>query len=237
MRHWGRATGRRHRPTIRLLPVVLSLALVLISAACGNIKTGDAEIYGIAKFKLPAIPETGSHAIETFTEMHYQPSYKSQEGPRLLPPPDSVPVTGRELSYLALFRNLEENRDDEFPRVLAEFTKLEAPGRFVEAYDKAQAAEIFRVNCMVCHGEQMTGEGPMGMMMKEKGMSPVPANLMLPLTQESTDGELFAFITHGGRQGYLAIERGRESTSPMPAFRNLLSEEERWTLVQYLRTP
>ena len=73
------------------------------------------------------------------------------------------------------------------------------------------------------------------MMMEEKGMSPVPADLTLPLTQGSTDGELFAFITHGGRQGYLAIERGRESTSPMPAFRNLLSEEERWTLVQYLR--
>ena len=34
--------------------------------------------------------------------MHYQPSYRVQEGPRILPPEGSVPVTGREITYGSL---------------------------------------------------------------------------------------------------------------------------------------
>jgi len=51
----------------------------------------------------------------------------------------------------------------------------------------------------------------------------------------SVPGEIFAFISEGGRQGYAFTSLGRESNSPMPPFRTLLSQEDRWALVIFLR--
>ena len=216
--------ARTRRGWRRVWPALLVAASVLAVLGCGNIRTGDAEVYGVAKFKMPAFPETGANKVQIFTEMHYQPSYKSQEGPRLLPPPDSVPVTGREVFY----SSLEEHRE------------LTAPERFVRSYDGGRAQELFRVNCMVCHGPTMRGdaeENParQALILSFMDKGPFPADLMGDVSQDSADGELFAFISNGGRQGYAAMERGRRSSSPMPEFRYLLTEEERWTLVLYLR--
>ena len=193
---------------------------MVASLACsGNIRTGEVEIYGIAKFGMPAFPESGNF-IEIFNEMHYQPWHKSQEGPRLLPPLDSVPVTGREVRYTSL----------------AAHADLQVPAAVEQIYDRDKTAEIFRINCMVCHGEAMVGDGKMADMMTKDGLSPLPADLTLPLTQDSPDGDLFAFISWGGRQGSAANFRGKQSTSPMPQFRLLLTEAERWALVMYLRS-
>ena len=82
----------------------------------------------------------------------------------------------------------------------------------------------------------LEGDGPLAKLMKEKGLGPMPANLKDENTLKSTDGDLFAFISHGGRQGYALIEKGLESRSPMPEFRYLLTENDRWALVKYLRS-
>ena len=203
---------KRHRFPLWALLVLVS-ALPLVITGCWNVRTGEASIYGIAKFTLPAFPQTGSHKVVVFSEMHYAPSFKSQEGPRLLPPPESVPITGREVEY----RTLEEHIDLINPN---------------QTYDSNRATELFRVNCLVCHGSSMTGDGPIVAMINK---GPLPANLMSEISINATDGELFAFISKGGRQGLSAKQGGRDSTSPMPEFRLLLNEEERWQLVQYLR--
>lgn len=204
----------------RHLCVLLFLTTVSVFAAsaCGDIRTGEAEVHGIARFKLPALPETGSHKVLVFSEMHYQPSYKSQEGPRVLPHPESVPVTGRELRY----GNLDE------------YGLLTMPQSVSESYDGAVVEEVYRVNCLMCHGANMRGEGPTATVMEKRGLSPLPADLTLEMTQGALPGEIFAFITEGGRQGYALIEKGRESASPMPAFQFLLTEQERWMLVKYI---
>ena len=96
--------------TLPRLWAPLALALIAIAlAGCYNNNTGEANIGGAIHFKLPAFPESGANAVEIFNEMHYQPSYRSQEGPRLLPPPDSVPVTGKELRYATLEEYQELN--------------------------------------------------------------------------------------------------------------------------------
>ena len=192
------------------------LLLVVGAAGCYNNNTGETEIHGIAKFTLPAFPETGGHAVVVFSEMHYQPSYRVQEGPRLLPPPDSVPVTGKELRLTS-----------------AELRDVPVPQQVKGSYDAAQAGELFRVNCMVCHGESMKGDGAMESFLLK---GPKPADLTGVTTQSSTDGEIFSFVSGGGRQGLAMTEIGKESQSPMPEFRLLLTEEERWSLVLYLRS-
>ena len=211
-----------------LFPGGIVILLVVGLLALGtrvNLRTGDIEVYGLAKFKMPAFPETGGNKVEILTEMHYQPSYRSQEGPRLLPPSDSVPVTGRELTYATL----EAHRP------------LTIPDHVVQAYDPAKAQGLFNINCTVCHGPTLRGEQEPDESRKARILrflerGPLPADLTSDATRNSTDGELFAFITRGGRQGFALTELGRESRSPMPEFLWMLTEEERWTLVMYLRS-
>lgn len=198
-----------------LAAVFLGVMVALVALACGNIRTGEAEVPGIARFKMPAFPETGSNVVQVFTEMHYQPSYRSQEGPRLLPPPDSVPVTGRELRY----------------ETLGEYIVLSTPPDVAGSYDPVQVARLFQVNCTVCHGESLRGDGPIRPKMTR---GPFPADLTLSLTQNAPEGEIFAYISLGGRQGAVLLFAGLESASPMPEFRLLLSEEERWWLTRFV---
>jgi hypothetical protein len=201
------------------LTIVVVLGMFILG--CGDIRTGDVEIYGIAKFKMPAFPQTGSNKVQVFSEMHYQPSYKSQEGPRLLSHPESVPVTGREIVYYSL----SEYQD----LVMPEFP-----------YDRIKIQELYDINCLVCHGGNLRGDSEQNSSLRARildymSRGPYPADLLGELTVDSEDGEIFAFISNGGRQGYAAIERGRASSSPMPEFRFLLTEYERWSLVKYIR--
>ncbi len=195
--------------------VVLFLLVASLATGCYNTKTGETNVEGFVNMTLPAFPQRGAHAVVVFSEMHYSPALRSQEGPRLLPPPDSVPITGREVSY----SNLEE------------YAVLTMPSAFADHYEASEAKELYRVNCLVCHGGSMTGDGTMKQFM-ERG--PLPADLMADISTDSQPGELFAFVSEGGRQGYATVLTGRPSTSPMPAFKSLLTEEERWMLVTYL---
>ena len=207
----------------RWVALVVAL-LAVVALGCYNNNTGDAHIGDVVKFKLPAFPETGSNAIQVFTEMHYQPSYRIQEVPRLLPPPDSVPVTGKELQ----------------PTTMAEYTALAIPGIAKQRYDEPEARELFSVNCAVCHGQTLRGDGPILAFWPKNANTGAfinpPPDLTSEVTKSSTDGELFGFLTGGGRQGLALRLRGIEPTSPMPEFGRLLTEEERWAIVQYLRS-
>ena len=191
--------------------------LSVVAVGCFNNNTGSVEIGGKISFTLPAFPESGPHAVAVFTEMHYQPSYRSQELPRLLPPPDSVPVTGREV--------VSESVDD--------FAELSVPDRVTVSYDSGKTQALFEVNCVVCHGPSLKGDGAIVEFI-DKG--PLPADLTAGLTVGATDGELFGFISEGGRQGQAAFRRDRPSASPMPFFRSLLTEDDRWALVLFLRS-
>ncbi len=205
-RHW----------TLRLLAGVAVISL-LLALGCYNNNTGAANIGGAINFGLPAFPETGGNVAEIFTEMHFQPSYREGEIPRLLPPEGSVPITGAEV----------------VPESADEYIGFEVPSQAAQNYDPANARRLFAVNCQVCHGASLQGDGPIRPFMTK---GPFPSNLRDALTAQSSDGELFGFISGGGRQGLSAISRGRVSGSPMPPFSKLLTEEDRWALVLYLRS-
>ena len=192
-------------------PVVLGLVLVVSAVGCYDTATGDASVTDAVEFKLPAFPETGSNAVQMFTEMHYQPSYRSQEEPRLLPPEGSVPITGAEIVYTSL---------DDYNA---------AP---TMAGDAVAGQGLYAINCLVCHGAALDGNGPI---MTYTYTGSLPVDLRADLTRQSTDNELFAYVTAGGRMGLSFRMAGRASQSPMPEFKRLLTEQERWDIVEYLR--
>lgn len=77
--------------------------------------------------------------------------------------------------------------------------------------------EAYRRECKSCHGLAGLGDGPKAAELDSK----VP-DITSAKVQEQTDGALFWKITEG---------RG-----DMPNTKTALSEEERWTLVHYLRS-
>ena len=223
-------TGGRYGVRVLLLACVV----VLMAAGCYNSTSGDTEIYGIAEFKLPVLPKTGSHKVMVFNEMHYQPSFRVQEGPRLLPTSQSVAFSG--LGGPGQVTQPEMIRIEPMYSTVADAKLIEIPGDIADSYDAADAAELYRVNCSVCHGLTLGGDGSVATLMREKSLGPLPADLTLGQTQNATDGELYAFISGGGRQGFALTSAGLDSRSPMPPYKNLLSQEDRWALVTFLRT-
>ena len=144
---------------------------------CYNNNTGETNIGDSIRFKLPAFPETGSNKVQVFTEMHYQPSYRSQEGPRLDVPDSAVPISGKEVVLTSI----------------EEYAALQSPGG-----DTANGAGLFAINCVVCHGTELDGQGSVMV----TGPSMVPANLRGEVTMERTDGELYGLISYGGNTGF-----------------------------------
>lgn len=86
-----------------------------------------------------------------------------------------------------------------------------------------QGKAIFQARCASCHGEGATGDGP-----QSDKLDPKPSDLSSPtFISESTDGYLFWRLTEGGVAPF---------DSPMPAYGELLTEDERWLVIAFLRS-
>ncbi|NNF58891.1 MAG: cytochrome c, partial [Rhodothermaceae bacterium] len=79
-----------------------------------------------------------------------------------------------------------------------------------------RAEELYRGNCLPCHGSVGKGDGPAGAYLQPKA-----ADLTTPAVHAQSDGALL-----------WKIGKGR---SPMPGFGGVLDEDELWQLVTYLR--
>lgn len=80
------------------------------------------------------------------------------------------------------------------------------------------ARATYNEKCANCHGDTGKGDGP-----DARSYYPRPASLADALRMDHiSDGELFYKISEGRK--------------PMPAFKKRLTEEQRWSLVLFLRT-
>ena len=206
--------------------LLVALLLTLMALACYNTRTGRVDVGGEINFKLPAFMQTGSHAVEVFTEMHFQPSYRTQEGPRLLPPEDSVPITGREIEY----------------KSVEEYQALAIPADIDgDPQALSRARHTYDTNCLVCHGSNLRGENgnaPILGYLDESDLRPrdlVEGDADTLNATNATDGEIYAWITYGGQAGFALALRDRPTSSWMPPFGRLLTEQERWELVKFIK--
>lgn len=82
----------------------------------------------------------------------------------------------------------------------------------------AAGAEIFKANCELCHGPQGHGDGIAG-----QSLEPKPRNLA---DLQATVGDDFLFWR---------IHEGKPGTS-MVAWKGILSDEQIWQIVSFIRT-
>jgi len=86
--------------------------------------------------------------------------------------------------------------------------------------DINEGKKIFTQMCIICHGAKGKGDG-----VAAAALNPKPANYTSKTVQDQTDGELFWKITNGNAP-----------TAAMAAYKDILTEKQRWQLVAYIRT-
>jgi copper transport protein len=82
----------------------------------------------------------------------------------------------------------------------------------------ARGQELYQQSCVTCHGVEGRGDGPLA-----RSLNPRPADLRVHVAQH-TEGQLWLWVTEG------------VAGTSMPAFRDTLSDEDRWNLINYLRS-
>jgi mono/diheme cytochrome c family protein len=81
----------------------------------------------------------------------------------------------------------------------------------------ARGQKSYKSECLACHGKEGKGDGNSATKIKK-----IVADLTSDKVQKQTDGELFWKISEG--------------RSPMPLARNTLTDDQRWDVINYIRT-
>ncbi len=94
--------------------------------------------------------------------------------------------------------------------------KIENPVKGDEGAIK-EGKILFKQMCSICHGDKGKGDGIAG-----AALTPKPTNFTTEKMQGQTDGAIYWKMTEG--------------RAPMAAYKDILKEEQRWQLVNYIRT-
>jgi mono/diheme cytochrome c family protein len=81
----------------------------------------------------------------------------------------------------------------------------------------AEAKTLYTANCGPCHGDKGKGDG-----VAAAGLNPKPADHTSADVQKQTDGAIFWKLSEG--------------RAPMPAYKKVFTDQQRWELVTYIRT-
>ncbi len=79
------------------------------------------------------------------------------------------------------------------------------------------AKALYTANCGPCHGDKGRGDGPAA-----SGLNPKPADHSSVAVQNESDGAIFWKLSEG--------------RAPMPGYKKIFSDQQRWELVNYIRT-
>ena len=80
----------------------------------------------------------------------------------------------------------------------------------------ARGRQMYETHCLVCHGAQGRGDGPVG-----RKFVPQPMELNFDYVQLQPDGQVFYTISHG--------------SIAMPFYRQAILTEDRWHLVNFVK--
>jgi mono/diheme cytochrome c family protein len=85
-----------------------------------------------------------------------------------------------------------------------------------------RGGDVFARHCLSCHGSTGVGNGPAG-----SELAPPPANLAWLARVPMSDSDPY--------MAWTVAEGGQAFQSDMPAFKDTLSESDRWAVIAYIR--
>lgn len=181
---------------------VLSAAAVIVG--CSDIKRKPGSVY---------IPDMAySRAYETYADQ----SNLAEKGIHYT----SMPVAGT------------ISREEEVPFPIAKDApgdttnyvaskQVKSPIDSLSAKDEAEAERLYLINCGICHGTQLNGNGPL----YKDGTGPYPVaprNLIAdPVVSVMPEGQMFYSVAYG--------------RNLMGAYASQLSRKQRWQVIRYIK--
>ncbi|MBI2941616.1 MAG: cytochrome c [Chloroflexi bacterium] len=124
------------------------------------------------------IPTGPTYPVDFYHEMHYTQMYRAYEPPRLAPPDEAVPTTGRAPRYTA-----------------AEAAQLRNPLQPTPA-NLERARALYRRDCATCHGAEGKGNGIISAYF-QTARAPTPVDFASERVRNRTDGEVWHYIGQG----------------------------------------
>jgi mono/diheme cytochrome c family protein len=139
-------------------------------------------------------------------DMHFSPGLKAQKEGSMRPPvAGTIPQGFRPYGYSTM--DEAKTHLNPLPR---------------EKYVLQRGKQLFNVYCIVCHGRYGEGDGLVAAMPNwPRPLLPRPPSLQSEKIRDYKDGQIFHVMTMG--------------QSIMPSYAEKLSEEERWSIVHYIR--
>jgi mono/diheme cytochrome c family protein len=176
-------------------------ALVMVMVSCNNIRRSPGRVY---------MPDMSySRAYETYASVEAL----QQQGVNY----KAMPVAGTFAREDSLFIYPYKNDSTGY----ANSKNVTNPLPALDAKQFMETARLYLINCGICHGEKLDGNGPL----YNGGNGPFPAaprNLLSdPLILAMSEGTMFHSLTYG--------------KNTMGSYASQLTTEQRWMIIHYIK--
>jgi mono/diheme cytochrome c family protein len=186
------------------LSIITVLASLAVIVSCSDVKRKPGSVY---------MPDMAySRAYETYADH----SNLAEKGINY----NNRPVTGT--------ISREEEMPFHIPKDVpgdtthyAAYKLVKTPIDSLSPKDSAEAERLYLINCGICHGAQLNGNGPL--YNDGKGPYPVaPKNLMAdPVVSVMPEGQMFYSVQYG--------------KNTMGSYASQLSRKQRWMVIRYVK--
>ena len=186
---------------LSIITVLASLAVII---SCSDVKRKPGSVY---------MPDMAySRAYETYADH----SNLAEKGINY----NNRPVTGTISREEEMPFHIPKDVPGDTPHYAA--SKLvKSPIDSLSPKDAADAERLYLINCGICHGAQLNGNGPL--YNDGKGPYPVaPKNLMAdPVVSVMPEGQMFYSVQYG--------------KNTMGSYASQLSRKQRWMVIRYIK--
>lgn len=181
---------------------VLSAALVIIS--CSDVKRKPGSVY------MPDMAD--SRAYESYADH----SNLAENGINYT----NMPVAGSIARGVEMPFPLEQDKPGDTTNYFAS-RQVANPIDSLSASESTEAERLYLINCGICHGAQLNGNGPL----YKDGTGPYPVapkNLLAdPLVSVMPEGQMFYSVAYG--------------KNLMGSYASQLSRKQRWMVIKYIK--
>ncbi len=186
---------------MKQLFIITGMGLLLaVAQSCSDVKREQNRVY---------MPDMAySRAVETYSDY----SYLKDSGINY----NATPVAGTVKRNAGVYYQLLKDTTGAYNTSAAMLNPLPALGD----EEMKEAERLYLVNCGICHGQQLDGNGPL----YKGGEGPYPAapkNLVGPELKKMADGTMFHSITYG--------------KNLMGSYASQVSPKQRWMIIHYIR--
>jgi mono/diheme cytochrome c family protein len=187
---------------MKQLSIIAGIGLLLAAAqSCSDVKREQNRVY---------MPDMAySRAVETYSDY----SYLKDSGIHYNATPVAGTVKRNEGVYYQLLKDTTGTYNTSYAMV--------NPLPPLNNEEMKEAERLYLVNCGICHGQQLDGNGPL----YKGGEGPYPAapkNLVGDELKKMADGTMFHSITYG--------------KNLMGAYASQVNPKQRWMIIHYIRS-